>query len=912
MRNIKLYYFMAIVACVSRAQVVDAGDASMIRRIAVDIHDRAPGLDSEWVAMARRCIFVHEGETFDPAGIGGSVEALRAGEQFASVAVDTIRGDDGVAVTFKLVPAIRVRKIAIHGAFPLFESDILKVLSIHSGSVLSSAELEDQKKRVVDLYRDDGYSTPTVEISRVDFALENFCDISITIRHGASLRLRQFSVTGNQRYPDHRIRLLCRSWRRGLLPGGAGRFVADTLKSDIRSLVDRYRRRGFAACTIDEAHQVDSAEHRIDVTLNINEGALTRIALSGNNRVGARGLRKKLTMFKEGDRNGTGVRKGIRQLSERYRSIGFVHPVITASDSIVVFKGTKERRIVFEIIEGPRPRVGAIAFTGNRSFTDAVLARQMATRTNRFFKQDDFDKDRDAIALFYLSQGYTDMTLRDSVVWKSDSTSLAVTYSIDEGRAWRIASCSFEGLTALSDAEARRTVVVREKDPYSNQILQTDAELIAQKIAAKGYPYVKAVAETRFDTTNAAVHVIYRIDQGPPVRTGAIFFSGNFKTKSTYLKRTFTLKPGEPFSLTEFLRAQKDIRNLEILNSASIRTIGLKEREPEVTMFVSVEERKPYVIEAGGGYQAESFFGNVKLGNRNLFGKNKSAFVSGQLSQIARGAQFELTEPSLFGSHTAASVNLYIENERGSNLDFGVFNIGSLVGIKRRIGTGITLNTSVRLERRNQVGDTTHIPGITRNSLLVTPSLTIDKRDSFVRPTRGIFVFAQCDAARGVNTALDNFIRFKGDLSLYATPVRWVTFAVRGRAWFIQPFGGGNILTQDRLFFLGGSASVRGFEENLLEYTIDAGKTIAAGRPAATLANIESRFNIGKNIEFSLFFDTGHLSYHLLSGNLRSAGGAGLRYITPVGPVGIAYGRKINPRPGESPGRFHFSIGYMF
>ncbi|MFW5874599.1 MAG: BamA/TamA family outer membrane protein [bacterium] len=40
--------------------------------------------------------------------------------------------------------------------------------------------------------------------------------------------------------------------------------------------------------------------------------------------------------------------------------------------------------------------------------------------------------------------------------------------------------------------------------------------------------------------------------------------------------------------------------------------------------------------------------------------------------------------------------------------------------------------------------------------------------------------------------------------------------------------------------------------------------------------------------------------------------GLALRYITPIGPIGGMYGWKLDPRPGESSGAFHFSIGYTF
>ena len=46
--------------------------------------------------------------------------------------------------------------------------------------------------------------------------------------------------------------------------------------------------------------------------------------------------------------------------------------------------------------------------------------------------------------------------------------------------------------------------------------------------------------------------------------------------------------------------------------------------------------------------------------------------------------------------------------------------------------------------------------------------------------------------------------------------------------------------------------------------------------------------------------------------DLRETAGLGLRYITPVGPISVDYGWKLDRRPGESPGAAAFTIGAVF
>jgi outer membrane protein insertion porin family len=46
--------------------------------------------------------------------------------------------------------------------------------------------------------------------------------------------------------------------------------------------------------------------------------------------------------------------------------------------------------------------------------------------------------------------------------------------------------------------------------------------------------------------------------------------------------------------------------------------------------------------------------------------------------------------------------------------------------------------------------------------------------------------------------------------------------------------------------------------------------------------------------------------------NFRRSVGLGLRYDTPVGPLALDYGFKLDRRSHESIGKLHFSIGTIF
>jgi outer membrane protein insertion porin family len=78
---------------------------------------------------------------------------------------------------------------------------------------------------------------------------------------------------------------------------------------------------------------------------------------------------------------------------------------------------------------------------------------------------------------------------------------------------------------------------------------------------------------------------------------------------------------------------------------------------------------------------------------------------------------------------------------------------------------------------------------------------------------------------------------------------------------------------------------------------------------------MEARIEVSHDWETALFYDTGAVKRALVDAGsdiFRSSVGIGLRYITPIGPMGLLYGYKLHPKEGESPGRFLFSLGYTF
>jgi len=135
--------------------------------------------------------------------------------------------------------------------------------------------------------------------------------------------------------------------------------------------------------------------------------------------------------------------------------------------------------------------------------------------------------------------------------------------------------------------------------------------------------------------------------------------------------------------------------------------------------------------------------------------------------------------------------------------------------------------------------------------------------------------------------------------------------------------GNGDLPIEER-FFLGGTTSVRGFEEDSLGSSVinqKDGKLVPAGGDLMLGYNFELRFPLTKNFGFALFTDGGNVWQKaddttvdgiITFRDIRESAGVGLRYITPIGPLRLDLGLKLDRRPDEPLNEWHFFLGNAF
>lgn len=232
------------------------------------------------------------------------------------------------------------------------------------------------------------------------------------------------------------------------------------------------------------------------------------------------------------------------------------------------------------------------------------------------------------------------------------------------------------------------------------------------------------------------------------------------------------------------------------------------------------------------------------------------------------------------------------------------------------------------------------------HSVRFAPAL--DLRDSALVPHKGLLLQGSSELT-GALSAIDeagnrvavNFFKLAGQLTGYVPLGRRVVLALSARGGKIFPLQPGSTTPPVRRFFLGGATSVRGFNEDQLiaedvreRYRADvrdcqvlankdgcssAAKTILAGRQVPSqggelfaVFKSELRFPAFSVFDLGLFFEAGNLWLAAPTVfTLRPVVGAGVRYVTPIGPLALDVGVNLTPDVAINEPRavVHFNIG---
>jgi len=354
--------------------------------------------------------------------------------------------------------------------------------------------------------------------------------------------------------------------------------------------------------------------------------------------------------------------------------------------------------------------------------------------------------------------------------------------------------------------------------------------------------------------------------------------------------------------------------------------VTLSELDPERPLrrdvVVNVREASVTTLAYGLGYAERDLLrASVEASRRNLFGMDRtlSAFARGSF----RGSRFLLSfrEPYFLGKKRELYATAFWEEEDRVTFDFN--RLGGLLQTARNLTDHLSFISRLAFQKTRVYGIEIPIEEVDRqfrNYTVSGPSASVlyDTRDDPLEPRRGRFVGADLQLslrALGGSSFMKGFLQSAS----YHRIAGHATLALSARLGLSRTLGQGEplLLPFPERFFEGGDYGPRGFAVDTAgpQEAGTNGALFPTGGNALVFGGAEMRVDLGQRFALGTFLDSGNV-YSLVRdldlGELRYSAGLGLRYRTPLGPIRVDWGYKLNRQAGESKSRFHITIGNAF
>ncbi len=721
-------------------------------------------------------------------------------------------------------------------------------------------------------------------------------------------RVTDVEVQGNQRIEAEAIRRVIKT-----KPGDV--FLAKNAADDLKAV--------FGMGYFDDVQiQAEPRTDGIALVFTVTEKPTVRsIQLAGNVVFDEEDLRKSLTLKKGSILNIYTVRNDIRRIEEMYKEKNYHNVSVTYQ---IQPQKNNQADVEYKIDEGSKILIKKILFTGNAAFTDSKLKKEITTSEKSILSwftsdgdlnQEIVNQDSTRLTAFYHNNGYIRARVGDPQV-DFEEDGIVITFKISEGPRFKVGKVDFSGDLILPKDELMKKIKIAKETFYNRETLRSDVIALTDIYTGEGYAYADVSPKVDQDSEKLVANITFQVDRGKQVYFERIQISGNTKTRDKVIRRELRVYEEELYGGQRLKRGIRNLNRLDYFQNVKVDT-AKGSSDDRMKMNVDVTEKSTGAFTFGAGYGSEeNAFVTASIAERNLFGRGQTLSLRGQLGSKTQKYVLSFTEPWLFDIPLSAGAEAY-----KWDYEFDEYDKDSIGG---KLKLGYPLFDFVRGYLTYNL-DFTDIRNVDETAALsiqkdegfhtkssISPMVKYDSRDSLFNAKEGSISSLDYEfAGIGGNVGFNKII---GDTGWYF-PLVWKLVGVaHGRAGYVHKLPNWDLPDYEK-FYLGGINTLRGFDRDDLAPKEDGSPV---GGEKFVQGNFEIKFPLVEEagVYGILFFDTGAVYSEDESwdfNKLRESAGPEIRWLSPIGPIRLAYGFVLDPKSGDSSsGGFEFSMASAF
>ena len=620
----------------------------------------------------------------------------------------------------------------------------------------------------------------------------------------------------------------------------------------------------------------------------------------------------------------------------------YINRSLYAADVVTTVTPIERNRVnlTFTVIEGDTAKITDIRIIGSRAFSQASLLDLLDlntggwmswyTKSNRYSRTK-LNADLETLRSHYLTRGYLEFKLESTQVSiLPNKTDIAITINVSEGARFEVSSVRLEGNFLGRDDEFKSLVSIRPGQAYNaDEVAKTNKAFI-DYFGNFGFAFARVEARPEVDRINNRVAVVLQADPSRRAYVRKINLAGNNRSRDIVVRRELRQFEASWYDGYKIKLSRDRVDRLGYFGDVSVETSEVPGSPDQVDLNLNLVEKPTGSLSLGAGFSSGDGLGlQFGLKQENAFGSGNSLGVQLNTSKINRVLDFSTTDPYFTSDGVSRTISAYHKTfspyqdqsyyqlvTSGGSIRFGVpFTESDTVyfgaGIENTtIVPGTSLPTAY-LDYAKQFG-------FESSALPLTLGWSRDRRDSSLAPTAGRYQRLSADLSVAGDA---RYFRSTLQHQEYFPLSKQLTLALNADLGFGAAVGE-RAFPVFKNFYGGGLGSVRGFEQGSLGPKDISGTVVGGSQKFNMNAELLAPFpGVGndKTLRMYGFLDAGSvggpgygLSVNDNASDLRSSAGVGLSWISPVGPLRLAFAWPVKKFEGDKMQSVQFQIGSSF
>lgn len=822
-----------------------------------------------------------------------------------------IKEEGALILTPEAVPAVTLLKTSQ-------SYDAIRNFGIENGAdyiVWGSLTLIGQKFSLdVKMIKSLGEDPPQIFIKEGQ-GLENLSGVVKQLSRDIGMKLFKrekvsgVEIAGNKRIESDAIKMIIKT-----KPGDI--YLSKSLSDDLKAV--------FAMGYFDDIRiEAEDTPDGKKIIFRVKEKPTIRvIRFKGNKLFKEDKVKENLTIKTGSILNPFKIRRNIVRIEELYKEKNYHNVKVTYN---VHYLEHNQADLEFDIDEGEKVLIKSITFEGNNAYTDKVLKKLMKTSEKGFFslvtssgdlKMEDIDQDITKLTGFYYNSGYIQARIGEPKI-EYKGNWIDITIKIDEGPQFKVGNVDITGDLVLPKDELKKRLKITKETFYNREVVRNDVLALTDLYSDEGFAHADISPRIDKEVDNLKVNITYIVQKGKQVFFEYIIIGGNSKTRDKVIRRELSVYERELYSGRKLKLSVRNLYRLDFFEDIKVNTVK-GSADDKMILKIDVTEKPTGTMSFGAGYSSqESVFGSVNVSQRNFLGRGQILNAEGQIGARTNLFKLGFTEPWLFDIPLSMGVDLY-----NWKTDYDTYD-------RKSVGGGIRFSYPVYAFTRANIrynyddADITNISEFAAQSIKdlegtnitssITTGIIYDSRNRRFNPSKGSKHNATLKyAGLGGNVA---FSKIVAETGWYMPLIMDTIGFLHGKAGYVTENSGGVLPDYER-FYLGGINSVRGYEWREIHVLDEDGNEIGGDKFVQFNAECIIPLLKKQGLVGVIFYDAGNVFNDDESvdlSTLRNSTGFGFRWFSPMGPIRIEYGYKLNVKEGEEGGgRWEFSMGSVF